>query len=525
VTWAFVGLGMLLRVARYTMNFPLWWDEAFVAVNLIRRGYLGLLRPLDYGQVCPILFLWSELTAVKLLGFSEWSLRLFPLLCSVASLVLFRHVAGRIVRGVPLLLAVAIFAVSFHPILHAADVKPYASDLLAALALLAAAFEFLQAPQRARWLWAFAATAPVAIGLSHPAIFVAAGTILGLAPAVVMSRRREVWIAYAMSSLGSLAAFLALYVVFTRAQAAANLAAMQTQWGAAFPPLSDPLAFVRWMVTVHTGSMFAYPCGGERGASSFTLLLFLVGFGVLWYRRRKIIVLTCLAPFAMAIAAAALKRYPYGGPVPHGSPARVMQYLAPAICLFAGIGAAALLELCRHPRVARRALRTILVILAAIGIVPLAALAFHPYRAIHAHRAREFARQFWPQFVEDAQPVCLRYDLGIPEWNSANLNVAVYLCNQRIYSPQRRHPGNPGTDVVTARHPLRCVLALADPASGQVKKWLDTMKYRYQLAEWRPIVVDVAEPGARPRTERYDIYEFVPIDLARNVQADRVLTR
>jgi hypothetical protein len=516
---------MLLRIARYTMNFPLWWDEAFVAVNLIRRGYLELLRPLDYGQVCPILFLWSELTAVKLLGFSEWSLRLFPLLCSVASLVLFRHVAGRIVRGVPLLLAVAIFAVSFHPILHAADVKPYASDLLAALALLAAAFEFLQAPQRARWLWAFAATAPVAIGLSHPAIFVAAGIILGLAPAVVMSRRREVWIAYAMSSLGSLAAFLALYVVFTRAQAAANLATMQTQWGAAFPPLSDPLALVRWMVTVHTGSMFAYPCGGERGASSFTLLLFLVGFGVLWYRRRKIIVLTCLAPFAMAIAAAALKRYPYGGPVPHGSPARVMQYLAPAICLFAGIGAAALLELCRHPRVAPRALRTILVILAAIGIVPLAALVFHPYRAIHAHRAREFARQFWPQFVEDAQPVCLRYDLGIPEWNSANLNVAVYLCNQRIYSPQRRHPGNPGTDVVTARHPLRCVLALADPASGQVKKWLDTMKYRYQLAEWRPIVVDVAEPGARPRTERYDIYEFVPIDLARNAQADRALTR
>ena len=54
---------MLLRIARYTMNFPLWWDEAFVAVNLIRRGYLELLRPLDYGQVCPILFLWSELNS------------------------------------------------------------------------------------------------------------------------------------------------------------------------------------------------------------------------------------------------------------------------------------------------------------------------------------------------------------------------------------------------------------------------------------------------------------------------------
>ena len=74
-----MGLGVLLRIARYLMDYPLWWDEAFVAVNFIRRDYLDLLRPLDYGQVCPILFLWCELAIVKLLGFSEWSLRLFPL--------------------------------------------------------------------------------------------------------------------------------------------------------------------------------------------------------------------------------------------------------------------------------------------------------------------------------------------------------------------------------------------------------------------------------------------------------------
>jgi 4-amino-4-deoxy-L-arabinose transferase-like glycosyltransferase len=524
-TWAFVSLGVLLRIARYAMNYPLWWDEAFVAVNLIRRGYVDLLRPLDYGQVCPMLFLWCELTAVKLLGFSEWSLRLFPLVSSIASLILFRCVAGRIVRGVPLLLAVAIFAVSFHPILHAADVKPYASDLLAALAIIAVAIEFLKAPERARWLWAFAVIAPVAIGLSHPAIFVAAGTMLGLAPAVVTARRRELWIAYATSSLASLTAFIVLYTVFTRAQAAANLAAMQTQWEAAFPPVNDPLALVRWLVTVHTGSMFAYPCGGEKGASSLTLVLFIMGAGALWFRRRKAVVLTCLAPFAIAFAAAALKRYPYGGPVPHGSPARVMQYLAPTICLFAGIGAAFFLEFFRYPRVAPQALRTILVFLAAIGIVPLAADAFHPYRAIHAQRARQFARQFWPQIAQDAEPVCLRWDLGIPEWDSANLNVAVYLCNQRIYSPGRQKQGNPGSHTVFANRPLRCVLPLADPSSREVKSWLDAMKNRYRLREWRPMVVDMAEPGAKPRTERYDIYEFVPIDLVRHEADDHVSSR
>src|SRR5262245_834455 len=60
-TWWFVGLGVLLRLARYAMNYPLWWDEAFVAVNFIRRDFLELVRPLDYGQVCPIGFLWAEL--------------------------------------------------------------------------------------------------------------------------------------------------------------------------------------------------------------------------------------------------------------------------------------------------------------------------------------------------------------------------------------------------------------------------------------------------------------------------------
>ena len=144
--WAFVGLGVVLRIARYAMDYPLWWDEAFVAVNLIRRDYLALLRPLDYGQVCPILFLWAELTVVKLLGFSEWSLRLFPLTCGILSVFLFRYLASRVVQGVPLLLATAIFAVAYHPMRHAADVKPYASDLVAALALMAVAFDWWRAP-------------------------------------------------------------------------------------------------------------------------------------------------------------------------------------------------------------------------------------------------------------------------------------------------------------------------------------------------------------------------------------------
>ena len=146
------------------------------------------------------------------------------------------------------------------------------------------------------------------------------------------------------------------------------------------------------------------------------------------------IVLTCLAPFGLALAAAAIRRYPYGG-VADGSPARVMQYLVPSICLLAGLGSATLLGLFQNPRRRLRAIRICLVVLAAIGVLPLAAEALHPFRSIHAQRARQFARQFWPDFVREAEPVCLRWDLGLGDWDSTNLNVAVYLCNQMIYAP------------------------------------------------------------------------------------------
>ena len=239
-TWAFVSLGVLLRVARYLMDYPLWWDEAFVAVNFIRRDYIDLLRPLDYGQVCPILFLWCELALVKLLGFSEWSLRLFPLsvrspassssgMWRVASCGDFpcswrwRSSRRRSTR-------------SFTPLTSSLTPRTCSPHLI----LLAIAVEWSRAPERARWMWAMAAMAPIAWHFHTRRSLSPPESWLGLAPAVMNARRRGVWIAYAAFALSTVAAFLALYLVFTRAQAAANLTAMQTQWVAAFPPLRRP---------------------------------------------------------------------------------------------------------------------------------------------------------------------------------------------------------------------------------------------------------------------------------------------
>jgi hypothetical protein len=57
--------------------------------------------------------------------------------------------------------------------------------------------------------------------------------------------------------------FLVLYFGFTRIQAAATLALMQIEWGAAFPPLDEAKRLAAWLVKVHTGSMFAYPAAAS----------------------------------------------------------------------------------------------------------------------------------------------------------------------------------------------------------------------------------------------------------------------
>jgi hypothetical protein len=354
-----------------------------------------------------------------------------------------------------------------------------------------------------------AAAAPLALALSHPAVFVAGGIGVALGARVCRAFTRRVVVAYAAFLLSTVASFAVLYLTFTRPQAAATLSGMSTQWVTGFPPLGDPLALGRWLIRVHTGSIFAYPCGGERGASALTSLAFLVGAVVLWRRGQRTILALCLGPFGAALFAAALRRYPYGG-VTHGSPARIMQFLAPAICLLAGLGAARVLAWFPSPGLRRRGLRLGVVALVAIGIVPLASDATHPYRSIQAERARQFAREFWPNVAHDCELVCMRWDLGLGNWDSTDLNVAVYLCNQKIYSPRRRAGPGPRWDAVSEARPLRCVESLAGANDQRVGAWLESMRAQYDLRSRREIVVDIAEAGARARIERYRVYEFVP---------------
>jgi hypothetical protein len=497
----FVALGVGLRIARFLVNEPLWGDEAFLAANLINRGYRQLLRPLDFGQICPVLFLWIELSVVRVLGYSEMSLRLFPLACSVASVLLFRHTAGRLVRGLPLLLAVGIFAVSFHPIRHGAEVKPYASDLLVALVLLALAVEWWRTPERSRWLWVLAGFAPVALAISYPAIFIATSIGLIMVPRAWGTRRRGTRGAFSLFGLAAAGTFVLLNGYQNRMQSKAAIQGLRAYWTASFPPAGSLFELGKWLVRTHTGSLFAYPGGGDHGASTATFLLFLSGAVWLWRRGRKEIVAVCLAPFALSLAAATLRCYPYGGE------ARLGQYLAPSICLLAGIGAAALVARIPGRRQRHAVLRAAVVLLIALGLVPLGREIGHPYRMEQDRLARNFARWFWPAQAREAELVCLCWDFGVVNPKAGNLWPALYLCNQRIYSPPRQRGERPQWERISLARPLRCVVTPGvAPDDPRVVACLDRFTPLYALRGRRTV------SSGHARAAQVVVFEFVPRD-------------
>jgi hypothetical protein len=509
-TWVFVWLGVLLRVATFALNFPLWGDEAFVAVNLISRGYRDLLRPLDYAQICPLLFLWLELTAVKLLGFSEWSLRFIPTMASVAGVFLFAHIVGRVTRGPARMLAVGVFSVSYYPIRHGAEVKQYSTDLLASLILIALAVEWWKCPEKNRWLWRLVAAVPLALGLSHPSVFVAGAITLALATKVWGLREKGTLIPFALYNLAMIGTFLGLFTAFTSEQEAAYLSIFRSNyWAGAFPPLTDPLKLAGWLAEAHSGRMFAYPFGEARGGSSLTTLCFTVALVALWRRRQFALIVLALGPFGLAFLASVLGRYPYGGS------ARTMIFVAPMICLLSGLGLSVLIGRLRQARMRRLAILGSTLGLALTGIVMLGLKLAFPYKSIPDQNSRAFARSFWTEKAIDSQLVCVKSDLGLG-FNRRNWSLfrsALYLCNQKIYSPRHRKGGAINWDMVSADRPLRCVLYNEWPEnSAACSAWLRQMSERFQVQSRQTFVINESSyrDDGTDVEDRYTIYDFVP---------------
>lgn len=510
--WFFLALGVLARLVRFSLRFPLWEDEAFLATNLLDRGYGELLGPLECRQICPVLFLWVQLTVVKLFGFSEHTLRLFPLVTGLAELFLFRHLAGRFLKQSALVAAVALFAVAYPCIRYSAEAKPYGTDLFVSLVLMALLVEWWRRPDQRRWLWAMAAWMPLALGLSYPAVFVGGAAVALVGLALIRRQARGAWMPWLACGVTLLGSFAATYYLGARHVSSESYGQMANCYRDGFPPWQQPWRLPLWLLEVHASDLVAYPFGGERGASSATLLLIAVGVGIAIRRRSWPLLAFCLAPLALNLAAAGLGRYPYGQNV------KFQLHLAAIFCMLAGLGAAGGAWWLQGRRPFRIApFWSLLAILACLGLGSMARDVWFPAKSATTQRYRDFARWFWQAAEFDGEAVCLKRDLDrvfspkTYEWGYA----ALYLCNQRIYSPRHARGEPPRWDKITSDHPLRCVEYYASDHPYDERAaaaWLAEMGQRYDLvaADRFPVTFFDKRDTSLKLLDYLVVYKFVP---------------
>lgn len=512
-TLAFLLLGLLARCVRYFLRFPLWEDECFLCANLADRDFRGLLDPLNFHQVCPLLFLWLQLAVTKVFGYSEMTLRLLPFLASIGSMLLFYRLSKICLTGLPRLIAVAVFSVTYAMVRYSAEAKPYGIDLLISLVFLNIAINWLRFPESNRWLWILAGLAPLAVGMSYGSVMIGGGLSLTIAYAIWRQQRWKSippWLTFSAVLVGS---FLLFYFLSIRVQTAAELDAMRGFWIGQFPPLDSLGAFVSWFFQVHCGDLLSYPVGGSPFQSSLSSICWVAGLIALARRRFGIVLIWCLAPQALTFLAATMKRYPYGGHI------RLNLYLAPFMCMVIGYGAAAMLAwLERRGRSAVVPTRIALILLAVVGVTCIGRDLARPYKNISDERARGFAQWFWFNAEQDSEVVCLTSDLGIVlstrQFTDLNFS-AQYLCNQRIYSPRHAARRPVQWDSISASHPLRCVLYRMDSqrieSEAALEEWMREMDGRYDLVERERFpMIRLGKLGDVREVDAIEIFRFVP---------------
>jgi len=58
--WIVVAVGILLRLARYLVDRPLWIDESMLSLNVTSKSFSALLGTLDFQQGSPPAFPMSS---------------------------------------------------------------------------------------------------------------------------------------------------------------------------------------------------------------------------------------------------------------------------------------------------------------------------------------------------------------------------------------------------------------------------------------------------------------------------------
>ncbi|GGF10338.1 glycosyltransferase family 39 protein [Hymenobacter cavernae] len=324
--WLALGavlVGVTLRVWQWWLGTSFFIDELAVIHNLVSRPVGALVStPLDEAQVAPPLFLVVEQACLKVFGSSELSLRLPPLLASLAALLLLWAVARHVLDARMVPLALLTFAVGFTFVHYSNQVKQYASDTTVSLLVLWLALRLRDVRAPSARFWVAAALAGLVLPFYSQAslmFFAGCGAALLLLAFLDLGRPRlratlAVVGAWAVGSLLSL-------VLAKQTLLSTDQAFMHYFWREGMLPLTGRLPVV---FAGELAERWANGLGWPHPTSIWVALTF-VGVALLWWQQWRVALLLTV-PWVLSAAAAVLQQFPLRQ--------RLMDFLVPTLILF-----------------------------------------------------------------------------------------------------------------------------------------------------------------------------------------------
>jgi hypothetical protein len=438
--------GAALRLAEYGGDQAQWIDEIAVSRNILERATGDLLtRPLAYDQSAPPGFLLIEKVTTRLLGTSDYALRIFPLFGSLIALIVFRRLARRVLDGSGPIVALALFAASPPLVVYAAQVKQYSSDAAAAVLLLWLSVDFVEGRPRKPRAMLLGLAGAAAVWFSQAAVLLLAGlgAALGLLRwrdrRITESSRPPLFSVLALWGLSSVAALL----VGLRIVTPATRAYLRQFWAAGLLPVPLTNAFTHVWPLDQLVMLFGRGWQASHGYPVSVLYVVLLVCGLVSFTRHRPRVATLLiSPIAVTLGAAIARQYPFSD--------RLILFLLPVFFL----------AIAESVERARRRAAAIKPALGTIVVLLLVGPAIYP-----AFAARP------PYRLEDMKPILAHVQA---HWRAGDRMYVYYGAGPAVIYYADRYGVDPGAYMLGGCHrgdPRRYLQEL-DALRGQPRVWI-----------------------------------------------------
>lgn len=213
--WVIVGLGILFRLFHYFDDRSLWEDEIYLSTGLVKLSLVELFtKTLDFQQKAPMGYAVMAKLCLMMLGNNEMGLRLYPLICGIAAVLIAVPVGKYFFKPVGALVMIALVALAPTMIYHSVEAKQYGTEAMATILILWLYTKYHDKSDAASLIkWALAGA--VIVWFSYSSVFVFAGVAVTVGLPLLLKRQWNWLFKLIFVAIAWFGSFILYYLIFT----------------------------------------------------------------------------------------------------------------------------------------------------------------------------------------------------------------------------------------------------------------------------------------------------------------------